>query len=132
MRNDARELKLSEGGGEQLERRLLEIVYAAGDAGILQRDVWHLLSIDSRKGSRIIKRLERMGLVSREVVIHKGRKVYLLRPTLKLRRMPRLSEELDKIPCFYCSLLTSCGELSKILNCEKLARWLLDSNMPPS
>lgn len=131
MRNEARELRLSEGGGEQLERRLLELVSAAGEAGILQRDVWHLLNIDSRKGSRIIKRLEKMGLIARETVVHKGRRVYLLKPTKRLRVMPRLPDELEEIPCFYCPLLISCGDPSKILNCERMAKWFLDSNLPP-
>jgi len=131
MRSDARELRLSEGGGEQLERRVLEIVRAAGDAGILQKEVWHLLNIDSRRGSRIVKRLEQMGLIQREVVVHRGRKVYLLKPTPKLRRMLTLPEELDEIPCFYCPVLTTCGEPSKILSCERLHKWLLDSNIPP-
>ncbi len=127
MRNDSRELKLSEGGGSQLEWRVLEAVAAAGEAGILQKDIWRLLNIDSRKGSRIIKRLERMGLVAREEVVHRGRKMYLLKPTPKLKGMPKIPDELDRIPCFYCPLLISCGELTKILSCERMERWLLDS-----
>ncbi|MEZ0346879.1 MAG: transcription factor TFIIIC [Infirmifilum sp.] len=132
MRNDAKELRLSEGGGEQIERRVLEIVAAAGEAGIMQREIWQLLNIDSRKGSRIIMRLERAGLVSRETIVHRGRKVYLLKPTPKLRNMPKLPDTLDDVPCFYCPLLLSCGELAKILNCERMERWLLDSSIAPS
>jgi hypothetical protein len=133
MQSEAKELRLSEGGGEQLEKRILDIVSASGDAGVLQRDIWHLLNIDSRRGSKLIKRLERMGLISREVIVHRGRKVYLLKPTPKLRQIPKLPSELDSIPCFYCPLLPVCtGELSKILTCEKLNRWLLDSIVPPA
>jgi DNA-binding Lrp family transcriptional regulator len=133
MQSEERELKLSEGGGEQLEKRVLDIVSAAGEAGVLQRDIWRILNIDSRKGSKIIKRLERMGLISREVVVHKGRKVYLIKATPKLRQIPKLPSELDEIPCFYCPLLPVCfaGDLARILTCEKLNRWLLDSYLLP-
>lgn len=131
MQSEAKELRLSEGGGEQLEKRILDIVSASGEAGVLQRDIWQLLNIDSRRGSKFIKRLERMGLISREVIVHKGRKVYLLKPTPKLRQIPKLPPELDAVPCFYCPLLPYCtGELSKILTCEKLNRWLYDSSVP--
>lgn len=132
MQSEARELKLSEGGGDQIEKRILDIVSAAGEAGVLQRDIWRLLNIDSRRGSKFIKRLERMGLITREVVVHKGRKVYVLKPTPKLRHIPKIPEELDEVPCFYCPLLNSCGELSKIITCEKLNKWLLDSSLRPT
>ena len=125
MRSESRELRLSEGGGSQLERKILDIVAASGEAGILQRDIWHLLNIDGRRGSRIVKRLERMGFLTREVVVHKGRRMYLLKPTPKLLLVPKLPSVLDEIPCFYCPHLLSCsGEASRVLNCEKLEKWL--------
>ncbi|RLF06255.1 MAG: transcription factor TFIIIC [Thermoprotei archaeon] len=125
MRSESRELRLSEGGGSQLERKILDIVAASGEAGILQRDIWHLLNIDSRRGSRIVKRLERMGFLTREVVVHKGRRMYLLKPTPKLLLVPKLPPVLDEIPCFYCPHLLSCsGEASRVLNCERLEKWL--------
>lgn len=129
--SEAKELKLSEGGGEQLEKRILDIVAASGDAGVLQRDIWHLLNVDSRRGSKIIKRLEKIGLLSRESIVYKGRKVYLLKPTQKLRQIPKLPASLDTIPCFYCPLLVVCGEMSRILSCEKMNKWLLDSALAP-
>lgn len=133
MQNEERELRLSEGGGEQLEKRVLDIVSAAGEAGVLQRDIWRILNIDSRRGSKVVKRLERMGLISREVVVYKGRKAYLIKATSKLRQIPKLPPELDEVPCFYCPLLPLCsGDLARILMCEKMNRWLTDSYLPTS
>lgn len=127
MRSEARELKLSEGGGDQIEKRILDIVSASGDAGVLQRNIWQLLNLDSRKGSKIVKRLERMGFISREVVVHKGRKMYVLKPTPRLLRAPRLPQLLEEIPCFYCPLLLSCSnEQQRVLSCEKLNQWLVN------
>ncbi|HDD33899.1 MAG TPA: transcription factor TFIIIC [Thermofilaceae archaeon] len=125
MRNESKELKLSEGAGVLLEKRILDIVAASGDAGILQRDVWHLLNIDSRRGVRIVKRLERMGFLTRELVVHKGRRMYLLKPTPKLLLSPQLPDSLDEVPCFYCPKLLECAsEAGRSLNCERLEKWL--------
>ncbi|MEM1508522.1 MAG: hypothetical protein QXY49_04090 [Thermofilaceae archaeon] len=125
MRSEAKELKLSEGGGDQIEKRILDIVSASGDAGVLQRNIWQLLNLDSRKGSKIVKRLERMGFIAREVVVHKGRKMYVLKPTPRLLRAPQLPQLLEAIPCFYCPLLASCSnEQHRVLNCEKLNEWI--------
>ena len=129
MRSDAKELKLSEGRGMVIEKRILDIVASSGDVGILQRDLWKLVGIDSRKGVRIVKRLERRGLLNRELVTHKGKKMYLLKPTSKLLNVPELPPSLGEIPCFYCPHLLECSNLDeRILKCEKLEEWLAGGN----
>lgn len=122
------ELKLSEGGGEQIERRILDAIAAAGEAGMLQHQLWRTLPIDSRKVSSVVRRLEKMGYIARVMTTQQGRKVYIIKPAPKLRQTYYIPLELEEVACFYCSLLFSCsGGLLRVNNCEKLEKWLLDS-----
>ncbi|RLE63869.1 MAG: transcription factor TFIIIC, partial [Thermoprotei archaeon] len=40
-----------------LEKRIIEILETAGDEGLLQRELWNILGIDSRSGMRVVARL---------------------------------------------------------------------------
>ena len=71
--SSAAEQELSE-----VERGGLELVRETG--GIHQSDFWKELEVDSRKGSRIIDKLEELGLVEREETVYDGHNTYLITP----------------------------------------------------
>ncbi len=108
-----------------IERRILEVVKEAGPEGIIQREIWVKLSIDSRRGHRILKYLEAQGYIKREPITYRGRKTYLVKPASKLFQRIELPPELDSIPCFYCEHLSQCsGGYRSPLECKKLYSWL--------
>ena len=67
----------------EVEREGLELIRTTG--GIHQSDFWKELDVDSRKGSRIIDKLEEMGLVERSETVYDGHKTYLVTPILDPR-----------------------------------------------
>jgi len=108
-----------------IERRILDIVKRAGKKGILQREIWSKLSIDSRRGHRILKHLEAQGVIERIPITYRGRRTYIVKPTPKLFASIKIPEELAEIPCFFCKLLPRCssGHMNP-LDCDKFSRWL--------
>jgi len=67
----------------EVERAGLELIRNTG--GIHQSDFWKELDIDSRKGSRIIDKLEEMELVERSETVYKGHNTYYITPVLDPR-----------------------------------------------
>ena len=61
-----------------LERKAYEIIRKSGKNGILQSELWRILGVDSREGSRIALRLLKKGLIEREPVVHNGKRTYRL------------------------------------------------------
>jgi hypothetical protein len=53
--------------------------------GIHQSDFWKELDVSSRKGSRIVERLEEIGLVEREDAVYNGHTTYYLDPIVDPR-----------------------------------------------
>ncbi len=49
----------------KLEERALKLLIQHGDAGLLQSELWRMLGVTSRDGSRVAIKLERKGLVRR-------------------------------------------------------------------
>ena len=78
----------------ELEKKALKLIIEAGDEGLLQQDLWKLLGIDSRDGSRIALRLAKKRLIYRELVSIKGRKTYRL--TALVDKIPEEEEEKKK------------------------------------
>ena len=62
----------------EVEREGLELIRETG--GILQSEFWKELDVDSRKGSRIIDKLEDRELVEREETVYDGHNTYLVTP----------------------------------------------------
>uniref|UniRef100_A0A7C1T5H0 B-block binding subunit of TFIIIC domain-containing protein n=1 Tax=Thermofilum pendens TaxID=2269 RepID=A0A7C1T5H0_THEPE len=108
-----------------MERKLYEAIREAGNSGIMQRDLWKKLGIDSRVGMRILRQLEKQGLVIREEVVHKGRKSYVIRAVERTEDRVEIPGFLEEVPCFLCSSLRRCvyGEID-ISGCTKIKRWL--------
>ncbi|PSP47123.1 MarR family transcriptional regulator [Halobacteriales archaeon QH_7_69_31] len=62
----------------ETERDGLELLRDTG--GIHQSDFWKELDVDSRKGSRIVDKLEERGLAEREETVYDGHNTYLVTP----------------------------------------------------
>jgi DNA-binding transcriptional MocR family regulator len=107
----------------ELESKVFRAIMYAGDKGVLQRNLWMELNIGSKKGSRIVARLEKRGLVRREKELYAGRWTYRLFAT----RKPVTLEPIVDCPCTYCTDLDRCGTVSEAMpeTCEKLTQWLL-------
>ena len=86
--------------------------------GVLQSDLWKELGVDSRKCSRIVKKLEESGLIERLEFKKDGIKTYLLRS----RQQPVNPSELlagdELIPCIGCELECVVEE------CHPLMDWM--------
>jgi len=100
------------------------------NGGIVQSELWHLLGIDSREGSKLIAKLIRRGLVSREAVTHKGKKTYILRYTDTTRAPVVIHVNLNPVigvPCFTCRNINKCsmGGYYDPTKCPLLTRYLL-------
>ena len=61
-----------------VEQRALRLIYDAGDEGLLQSELWKLLDVSSREGSRLAKKFEEKGRIVREKVLNDGRWTYKL------------------------------------------------------
>lgn len=96
----------------ELERRILEIVRQRSKDGVIQSELWGILGVDNREGSRAVLSLMRKGLIRREQVMYKGRKTYVLKYTPEKLERVNLKVNLNpviKIPCFTCRELYKCG-----------------------
>jgi DNA-binding Lrp family transcriptional regulator len=86
--------------------------------GILQSELWKELGVDSRKCSRIVKKLEETGLIDRVEYRKDGIKTYLLRA----KRLPANPHDLlagdELIPCIGCDMECIVEE------CHPLMDWM--------
>ncbi|MCX6688208.1 MAG: MarR family transcriptional regulator [Methanoregula sp.] len=86
--------------------------------GVLQSELWKEMGIDSRKCSRIVKKLEDDGLIERIEYKKDGVKTYLLRT----KKMPVNPSDLlagdELIPCISCELECIVEE------CHPLTDWM--------
>ncbi len=113
----------------ELEQRALEIIKSRGEDGIYQNELWKMLGIDSREGSRIALRLLKKGLIVREPVVHNGRRTYRLVLAKPVQVQVKVNVALDvvlEIPCFTCPNLERChvGGFFDPRTCPLLNHWL--------
>ncbi len=109
---------------------ILKILQERGE--ILQKDLWKELNIDSSKCSRILRKLEKEGLIKRVEVVVNGVKTFKIVPAeaeieeekeeeLSLREILERIEEVSALPpCFGC-LERDC----EAVRCIKLEVWFL-------
>ena len=86
--------------------------------GILQSELWKELGVDSRKCSRIVKRLEESGLIDRVDFKKDGIKTYLLRAKQQPVNPADLLAGDELIPCVGCELECVVEE------CHPLMDWM--------
>jgi hypothetical protein len=80
--------------------------------GVIQSELWRILGIDSREGSKIVARLIRRGLLIREAIVHKGKKTYKLYYSNSVKAPVSISINLNpviEVPCFSCRQINRCG-----------------------
>ena len=113
---------------------ILKILQERGE--ILQKDLWKELKIDSSKCSRILRKLEKEGLIKRVEVVVNGVKTFKIVPAgaeveevkeeeLSLKEILERVEEVAGLPpCFSC-LERDC----EAVRCVKLEVWFLKKVM---
>ncbi len=112
---------------------ILKLLEKKGE--ILQKDLWKELNIDSSKCSRILRKLEKEGLIKRIEVVVDGVKTFKIVPAdaevEEAKEEPSLIELMEKVelitglpPCFGC-LQLEC----EAKECIKLEIWCLRRSM---
>ncbi len=114
---------------EELEDKALQLIRERGDEGIYQHELWKMLGLDSREGSRLALRLLKKGLIVREPTVHNGRRTYKLFLAKQVKKKPKISIRIGsaiEIPCFTCRNLDKChnGGFYDPSTCPILAAWI--------
>ena len=97
-----------------IEETALEVISKYED-GVFQNQLWKELDIDSRKCSRIISKLLKDGLITREPAVDNGARTFLIRTTRKEEPSFELLLSGDMFsPC------AGCRDACQPESCEKL------------
>jgi hypothetical protein len=108
---------------ERLTNRVCDILAEKESEGMLQSELWKKLKLTSRDGSRLALKLERMGTITREKLLEKGRWTY----KLILKKTPISTLSIENAPCLVCPVEQKCsleGEISP-RNCQFIEDWVL-------
>ena len=114
---------------EEIREKILKILEERGE--VLQRDLWKELKIDTSKRSRVLRRLEREGLIKRIDVAVNGVRTFKIVPAdTKVEEekeefsLKEIFEEVEEVsflpPCFGC-FERDC----EAVRCLKLEIWFL-------
>lgn len=100
------------------------LVTEGGNEGVLQRDLWKMLGLDSRDCSRLVVRLERRGMIRREKMLDGDRWTYKLTPL----QMPANVKSIERCPCTTCPYNSKCSLTGVIspLCCPWITEWVVD------
>lgn len=106
----------------RVEQRALRLIYDAGDEGLLQSELWKLLDVSSREGSRLAKKFEEKDRIVREKVLNNGRWTY----KLFSKNEPVTLESVRGCPCLICSEVEKCfrGGTKDPVYCLLLTAWI--------
>ena len=110
---------------DKLTNKVCEIIADFEEKGMLQSDLWKKLKLNSRDGSRLALRLERRGLISREIILQKGRWTY----KLIIEQAPIKLESLVNSPCLTCPVEQKCDFENAYpepspLHCQLIEDWV--------
>ncbi len=108
---------------DKLINKVCGIVAGFEESGMLQSDLWKKLKLSSRDGSRLALKLERMGMITRNKILEKGRWTY----KLIIKKTPVSTESIENGPCLVCPVESKCtldGEISP-LTCQYIEDWVL-------
>ena len=93
------------------------------DDGIVQSELWKKFKLNSRDGSRLALKLERMGIITREKILENKRWTYVL----KLKKTPVSTASIENAPCLVCPVEQKCsleGEVSP-RTCQWIEEWTI-------
>ena len=107
---------------DSTEQKALKLVFEAGEEGLLQSELWKELDVSSREGSRLAKKFEEKGKVTREKVLNEGRWTY----KLFFKREPVTLESVAGCPCLICAEIDKCfrGGTKDPNVCLDLSAWI--------
>ena len=107
---------------EKLTHRVCDILVERESSGMIQSELWKKLKLSSRDGSRLALKLERMGNITREKILEKGRWTY----KLILKKTPISTTSIENAPCLICPVVQKCtfeGEISP-QTCGWIEEWV--------
>ena len=107
---------------EKLTHRVCDILAERESSGMIQSELWKKLKLSSRDGSRLALKLERMGNITREKILEKGRWTY----KLILKKTPISTISIENAPCLICPVEQRCtleGEISP-RTCVWIEEWV--------
>ena len=101
----------------QSEEDALQVIQQK-PVGVLQSDLWKILEVDSRKCSRIVKKLLDSGMIERIEFRKDGIKTFILKAQRRPVDPGQLLAGEELIPCIACDL--ECD----VVECAKLLDWM--------
>ncbi len=114
------------------EQKALKLIFDAGEEGLLQSELWKLLDVSSREGSRMAKKFEEKGRVYREKVLNNGRWTYKIFSKKELVTL----DSIEGCPCLTCPDVEKCfsGGAITPTTCLNLTAWIDPriEQLPPS
>ena len=114
---------------ERLTNKVYDILAEKESDGMFQSELWKKLKLTSRDGSRLSLKLERMGTITREKLLEKGRWTY----KLILKKTPISTHSIENAPCLVCPVEQKCsleGEISP-RNCQFIEDWVIAEMKKP-
>ena len=107
---------------DRLANRVCEIIFGYGTDGMLQTELWKKLKLSSRDGSRLALKLERLGMITREKLLEKGRWTY----KLIIRKAPVSTISIENAPCLVCPVESKCSLNNEISpkTCQYIEDWV--------
>ena len=107
---------------EKLTHKVCDILAERESSGMIQSELWKKLKLTSRDGSRLALKLERMGNITREKILEKGRWTY----KLLIKKTPISTTSIENAPCLICPVEQRCsldGEISP-RTCQWIEEWV--------
>ena len=95
----------------------LKIIQAKPE-GVLQSDLWKILEVDSRKCSRIVKKLLDSGMIERIEFRKDGIKTFILKAKKRPVDPNQLLAGEELIPCIGCDMERM------VIECPRLLDWM--------
>ena len=108
---------------ERLTNKVCDILVEHESDGMFQSELWKKLKLTSRDGSRLALKLERMGTITRDKLLEKGRWTY----KLILKKTPISTQSIENAPCLVCPVEQKCsleGEISP-RTCQLIEDWVI-------
>ncbi len=121
--NEIENFRIEKVDMERLTARVCDILAEKESDGMFQSELWKKLKLTSRDGSRLALKLERMGTITREKLLEKGRWTY----KLILKKTPISTQSIENAPCLVCPVEQKCsldGEISP-RTCELIEDWVI-------